>query len=95
LIKVGETKGVVLSIDLLSIKLRTFDNQLVRIPNENLIKNELSNITRFPIRRLDIDGRRRFLLGGGPQRSRTCLLRSGRNVPVHVVLENFLETRGG
>ena len=55
LIKVGETKGVVLSIDLLSIKLRTFDNQLVRIPNENLIKNELSNITRFPIRRLDID----------------------------------------
>ena len=50
LIKVGETKGVVLSIDLLSIKLRTFDNQLVRIPNENLIKNELSNITRFPIR---------------------------------------------
>ena len=55
LIKVGETKGVVLSIDLLSIKLRTFDNQLVRIPNENLIKNELSNITRFPIRRLDIE----------------------------------------
>jgi small-conductance mechanosensitive channel len=55
LIKVGETKGVVLSIDLLSIKLRTFDNQLIRIPNENLIKNELSNITRFPIRRLDIE----------------------------------------
>ena len=55
LIKVGETKGVVLSIDLLSIKLRTFDNQLVRIPNENLIKNELANITRFPIRRLDIE----------------------------------------
>jgi small-conductance mechanosensitive channel len=55
LIKVGETKGVVLSIDLLSIKLRTFDNQLVRIPNENLIKNQVNNITRFPIRRLDIE----------------------------------------
>jgi len=55
LIKVGDTKGVVLSIDLLSIKLRTFDNQLVRIPNENLIKNQVNNITRFPIRRLDIE----------------------------------------
>jgi len=55
LIKVGDTSGVVLSIDLLSIKLRTFDNQLVRIPNESLIKNQLNNITRFPVRRLDIE----------------------------------------
>jgi len=54
-IKVGETKGIVLSIDLLSVKLRTFDNQFVRIPNENLVKNEFTNVTRFPIRRLDID----------------------------------------
>lgn len=55
IIKIGDTKGVVLSIDLLSIKLRTFDNQMVRIPNENLIKNQVNNITRFPIRRLDIE----------------------------------------
>ncbi len=53
-ISVGNTTGVVLSIDLLSVKLRTFDNKLVRIPNETLIKSELTNITRFPIRRLDI-----------------------------------------
>jgi small-conductance mechanosensitive channel len=51
---VGDTKGVVLSIDLLSVKLRTFDNQFIRIPNESLIKTQLTNITRFPIRRLDI-----------------------------------------
>ena len=55
LISMGETKGVVLSIDLLSIKLRTFDNQLVRIPNEALIKTQVNNITRFPLRRLDIE----------------------------------------
>ena len=55
LIKLGETSGVVLSIDLLSIKLRTFDNQLVRIPNEILVKNQFNNITRFPLRRLDIE----------------------------------------
>jgi small-conductance mechanosensitive channel len=53
IIQVGSTKGVILSIDLLSVKLRTFDNHMIRIPNEMLIKNEV-NITRFPIRRLDI-----------------------------------------
>ncbi len=54
IINVSGRVGVVLSIDLLSIKLRTFDNQLVRIPNETIIKTEVVNITRFPIRRLDI-----------------------------------------
>ena len=52
-ISVGNTNGIVLSIDLLSVKLRTFDNKFVRIPNEMLIKTELTNITRFPIRRID------------------------------------------
>ncbi len=55
IVKVGDTKGTILSIDLLSVKLRTFDNQFIRIPNESLIKNQVTNITRFPIRRLDIN----------------------------------------
>lgn len=54
-IQVGGTTGTILSIDLLSLKLRTFDNRFVRIPNETLIKTEVINITRFPIRRLDIN----------------------------------------
>ncbi len=54
LITVGDKKGVVLSIDLLSIKIRTVDNQFIRIPNENIIKTEVTNITRFPIRRMDL-----------------------------------------
>lgn len=53
-IRVGETTGEVLAIDLLSVKLRTFDNLFVRIPNETLIKSEVTTVTRFPIRRLDI-----------------------------------------
>ncbi len=53
-VKVGNTTGEVLSIDLLSAKLRTFDNLYVRIPNETLIKSEVTNLTRFPIRRLDL-----------------------------------------
>jgi len=54
-ITVGSTTGVVLTIDMLSIKLRTFDNKFVRIPNETIIKTEVTNITRFPIRRVDIN----------------------------------------
>jgi len=53
-IRVGTTTGEVLSIDLLSVKLRTFDNLFVRIPNESLIKSEVTTLTRFPIRRIDI-----------------------------------------
>lgn len=55
LIQVGEARGRVLSIDMLSVKLRTFDNRFVRIPNENLVKTEFINLTRFPIRRADIN----------------------------------------
>ena len=53
-IRVGSTTGEVLSIDLLSAKLRTFDNLYVRIPNETMIKSEVTTLTRFPIRRLDL-----------------------------------------
>jgi len=53
-IRVGSTVGEVLSIDLLSVKLRTFDNLFVRLPNETLIKSEVTTLTKFPIRRLDL-----------------------------------------
>jgi small-conductance mechanosensitive channel len=53
-IKVGDAMGEVLSIDLLSVKLRTFDNLHVRIPNETMIKSEVTNLTKFPIRRVDL-----------------------------------------
>lgn len=50
----GGDHGVVHSVGLLSVQLRTFNNQLVRIPNETLIKTSFTNVTRFPIRRMDI-----------------------------------------
>ena len=52
-VKVGDKTGTVYAIDLLSIKVRTFDNLLIRIPNQTVISTELVNITKFPIRRLD------------------------------------------
>ena len=53
-IQIGATTGEVLAIDLLSVKLRTFDNRFVRIPNEHVIKSEVATLTKFPIRRADI-----------------------------------------
>jgi len=53
-IRIGTTTGIIQSIDLLSIKIRTFDNLFVRIPNEKILSSEVTNITRFPIRRMDI-----------------------------------------
>jgi small-conductance mechanosensitive channel len=54
-IVVNNTEGEVLSIDLLSVKLLKGDNTYVRIPNEVLIKTQLINLTRFPLRRVDVN----------------------------------------
>lgn len=53
-ITVGGVTGEVLAIDLLSTRLRTFDNLMVRIPNETMVKAEITNLNRFPIRRYDL-----------------------------------------
>ncbi|MFT7486479.1 MAG: small-conductance mechanosensitive channel [Candidatus Paceibacteria bacterium] len=53
-IQINGTTGEVLSIDLLAIHLRTFDNIFVRIPNESVIKSEVRTLSRFPIRRYDL-----------------------------------------
>jgi len=53
-IQVGSRTGEVLEIGWLSVTLRTFDNLAVRLPNESLIKSEIVNLSRFPLRRLDL-----------------------------------------
>lgn len=53
IITIDGNTGVVLSIDTLSVKLRLFDNRFVRIPNEMIIRNVVTNITKFPIRRVE------------------------------------------
>ena len=53
-VTVGDTTGEVIAIDLLSVKLRTPDNLRVRIPNETVLKAQVTTLTAFPIRRLDV-----------------------------------------
>jgi small-conductance mechanosensitive channel len=53
-VKVGDAQGEILSIDLLSVRIRTNDNTMVRIPNELLIKSAITNLSYYPIRRADL-----------------------------------------
>jgi len=53
-IQLENTSGTIESVDMLSVKIRTFDNRLVRVPNETMIKSNIVNVTRWPERRLDL-----------------------------------------
>lgn len=52
IIAIKDVIGVVQSIDLLSVTLKTFDSQSVRIPNETIIKSNLINYSHYPFRRV-------------------------------------------
>ena len=54
-IEVDDVSGYVHSVELLSTYIRTFDNRLIRIPNETVSKSKLTNFTKYAIRRLDLD----------------------------------------
>lgn len=53
-ISCGGVTGVAESIDLLSIKIRTQDNKLVRLPNEMVLKQRVDTLTYYSMRRIDL-----------------------------------------
>lgn len=54
-IEVDGATGAVHSIEFLSTYIRSPDNRIIRIPNEMLAKSKLINLTRYPIRRIDLE----------------------------------------
>jgi small-conductance mechanosensitive channel len=54
-IQVGSNEGYVISIDLLSVKIRTSDNLYVRVPNENILQGNVVNMTRYDHRRIHVN----------------------------------------
>ena len=54
LINVAGETGIVDTIDLLSVKVHTLDNQMIRIPNSTIINSTLRNTSYFTKRRLDV-----------------------------------------
>jgi len=55
IIQVGTNIGTVTSIDLLSVKIKTYDGIHLRIPNESLIRSEINTITKNPVRRVPLE----------------------------------------
>jgi small-conductance mechanosensitive channel len=53
-IEVNGVRGEVLTVDLLSMRIRTVDNVLVRVPNEVVMKSQVMNYSHFPIRRFEL-----------------------------------------
>lgn len=54
-IAVGDIRGEVIAIDLMSTKIRTFNNLMIRVPNETLVKSNITNYSYFPIRRVEVE----------------------------------------
>lgn len=52
-VKVDTTLGIVTAIDLLSTKVRTFDNLVVRFPNEAMLKATIVNYSLHSVRRIE------------------------------------------
>ncbi|WP_457741498.1 mechanosensitive ion channel family protein [Thermococcus sp.] len=53
-VQVGEVSGIVEDIQMLSTRIRTWDGTLVRIPNEKLFNSNITNLQRYPARRVDV-----------------------------------------
>jgi small-conductance mechanosensitive channel len=53
-VQIGAHVGEVRSVDFLSTSIRTFDNLYLRLPNEMVMKSEITNLTRFAIRRFEL-----------------------------------------
>jgi len=52
-IEIRDTVGIVLEIGFLSVKLRTFDNIMIRIPNTEVLNSVVKNLSAYPIRRIE------------------------------------------
>ncbi len=53
LIKVNGCTGIVIKIDILYTRLRTFDNRIITMPNGNVANSDLENMTMLDTRRLE------------------------------------------
>ncbi|MBB5352113.1 small-conductance mechanosensitive channel [Haloferula luteola] len=54
-VEIAGITGIVEEIGLMALTVRTFDNRSVRIPNETLVKTNVTTVTRYPIRRVDTE----------------------------------------
>lgn len=53
-VEIGGVTGVIKSVSLVATKIRTFDNQIVLVPNRNVWGNLIKNLTATATRRVDL-----------------------------------------
>lgn len=53
-VQVDGVQGTVEDIQMLSTRIRTWDGTLVRIPNQKLFNSNITNLQRYPVRRVDV-----------------------------------------
>jgi small-conductance mechanosensitive channel len=83
IVKIEDIEGFVESIDILSIKLRTFNNHSIRFPNESIIKSKITNITKYPLRRVDLE--MSISLKEDLEKVRDLLLKVAKNNPLGLI----------
>ncbi len=54
IISIDQTIGTVVDVNVISTKLRTFDNRLVQIPNQSIWQGSMENLTKYRVRRVDL-----------------------------------------
>lgn len=101
MIKSNDIVGVVESIDLLSLNIRTSDNKLIRLPNELVLKNSLTNLTYYPYRRIDLllsfpyvvdVERAKSMIYHVIQENNYCLQNPGPNVTIQKIESHNYDT---
>ncbi|WP_171212867.1 mechanosensitive ion channel family protein [Ruegeria sp. HKCCA5426] len=53
-ISINQIMGTVIDVNVISTKLRTFDNRLVQIPNQTIWQGSMENLTKYRVRRVDL-----------------------------------------
>jgi small-conductance mechanosensitive channel len=98
MVAVNNVVGKVHAIDALSVKLVTCDNEYIRIPNDTLIKAQITNLTHFKTKRASIKIGVRY--PNNLQKIKTILLQQAEQQPYTldkpkpvVIFNEFNETK--
>ncbi len=54
IISINQMVGTVVDVNVISTKLKTFDNRLVQIPNQSIWQGSMENLTKYRVRRVDL-----------------------------------------
>lgn len=54
IISINQMIGTVVDVNMISTKLRTFDNRLVQIPNQTIWQGAMENLSKYRVRRVDL-----------------------------------------